>query len=130
MIQQLTCGFICCVTDFWGDVNKWERTTDQSKDIKSTLVSQLILLGLLSRMWVRGYRKQLYHQNPSNIATYKIKKSGAQYTAAGSTNWRESFLGSLGTLTLFKAIWLFFESSKHHGWSASSRQLDFSMSFK
>lgn len=88
MIQQLTCGCICCVTDFWGDVNKWEWTTDQSKDTMSILVSQLFLLGLLLRMWMRGYKKQLYHQIPSYIAAYKIKKSGAQYTAAGGTNWR------------------------------------------
>lgn len=102
MIQQLTCGCICCVTDFWGVVNKWEWTTDQSKDTKSILVSQF-LLGLLLRMWVRGYEKQLYHQTPSHMAAYKIKKSGAQYTAAGATNWRESFPGSSGTLTLFQS---------------------------
>lgn len=29
-----------------------------------------------------------------------------------------------------KATWLFFESSKQHGWSASSRQLNFSVSSK
>lgn len=80
-----------------------EWTTDQSKDTKSILVSQLISLGLLLRTWVRGYEKQLYHQTPSNIAAYKIKKSGAQYTAAGDTNWRESFPGSSGTLTLFQS---------------------------
>ena len=96
-----------------------ELMADQSETtIKSNLVSQWVLMGLLKQCGWGPTQSQLQHQSPLEHGCQFTEVGNLEHTAqpaGNSAGWRASYAGSSAALKPFQAFQLH---------SASSRKLD------